>query len=162
MLRFMTTQYPSKLFMPALGVQRGTLHGWAERRYIKLGKPGTGQSVILTGQEVLFAACLVLLSRAGHSPKQMQLSGLEECIAFFHANLKQYFPTNLKSIYAVFRFVDYRNGIVDAEWELMENPIEQKYHVVEAHGDKAEPYLAAINLYELTQNLILKIEGRKV
>lgn len=160
MISFLNNQYPSKVFMPALGVKKTTLHQWAERGYINLGSPGTGKSVILTGSEILYAACLVLLSKAGHSHKQMHLRGLRECIAFFKVGLEQRDDKELSQIsdeYVLFKFVD-RGHCLDAEWILSSGPFENKRHITEAFGDRAEPYLAAINLSDLTKRLVEKID----
>lgn len=161
MIQFLNNQYPSKVFMPALGVKKTTLHQWAERGYIYLGSPGTGRSVILTGEEVLYAACLVLLSKAGHSHKQMHLRGLRDCISWFKDGLKHSDDKEIPGLideYALFKFVE-GVGFFDGEWVLSRNPFEKRMHITEAFGGKAEPYHAAINLTNLLKKLVYKTEG---
>ena len=157
MINFLETQYPSKIFMPAIGVKKTTLHQWSDRGYIYLGRPGTGKSVILTGEEILYAACLVLLSKAGHSHKQMYLRGLRDCIGFFKRGIDcdEDMSTDM---YALFKFVE-RVGVVDGEWVLSMNPFEKRIHITEAFGHKVAPYLAAVNLTELLKSLAQQIEG---
>lgn len=157
--------------MPALGVKRATFHRWADCGYIYLGKPGTGKSVILTGEEVLYAACLAVLSRVGGNSKFL-VRGLRDCISFYRSAIGDwgfkewdadgnaiYFERPEK-MYAVFKYTE-RHGAIDAEWTLTDDPLEDTPHITEAFGDKAAPYLQAINLTDLLKELILKIDGRK-
>ena len=172
MLKFLRAQYPSKVFMPALGVKTSTLHRWEDCGYIYLGRPGTGKSVILTGEEILYAACLVVLSRVGGNSKFL-LRGLRDCISFFRGglgewHLKEYdaegkpvYHEYPERMYAVFKYVE-RCGAVDAEWTLTDNPMEDTVHITEAFGHKAAPYHQAIHLTELLRELVLKMDGRKV
>ena len=159
--------------MPALGVKKQTFHRWGDCGYIYLGRPGTGKSVILTGEEILYAACLVVLSKViGNS--QFIVRGLRDCISHFRSGLEQwprgydkegnsvYFEE--RDMYAVFKFTE-RCGAIDAEWQLSDNPLEyreDRKHITEHFGHKAAPYHQAIYLSELLRDLILKIDGRKV
>ena len=176
MLKFLRTGYPSKAFMPALGVKKSTLHQWGERGFIHLGRPGTGKAVVLPGEEVLYAACLCILSKAGGSPKFL-VRGLRDCISFFRSGLGQWnikydevtgeviYPDSASDTYAVFRYVERCSPphvAIDAEWSLSHNPVEDRPHITEAFGHKAAPYHQAINLTELLRELVLKIDGRKV
>jgi len=157
--------------MPALGVKTATFHRWADCGYIYLGRPGTGKSVILTGEEILYAACLVILSKAGGSPKFI-LRGLRDCITFYSSGmrqwrLKEYDPEGNpvyfeepENMYAVFKFTE-RCGAIDAEWSLSDRPLVEQ-HITEAFGHKSAPYHQAIHLTELLRDLVLKIDGRKV
>jgi hypothetical protein len=172
MLNFLRTEYPSKAFMPALGVKKSTLHQWGERGFISLGRPGTGKAVVLIGEEVLYAACLVILSKAGGSPKFL-VRGLRDCVAFFRSGLgdlgfKEWdasgntvYAGYTKKMYAVFKFTE-RSGAIDGEWTLTDNPMEDRKHITEAFGHKPAPYHQAIYLTELLRELVLKIDGRKV
>ena len=159
MKRFLVSQYPSKVFMPAIGAKTATFHRWADCGYIHFDKPGTGRSVFLTGKEILYARCLVLLSEAGHSHSQMHLRGLKECIAFFEhwlfQNDDELIPT-LSDTYALFKFVEGRL-FIDGEWEMTSDPLGKWGHITEGHGDRAAPYVAMINLTEALKELVLKI-----
>ena len=161
---FLLKQFPSKSFMQAIGVKKTTLHRWAERGYIHLGSPGTGKTVVLTGEEILYAACLGLISKAGGSPHFL-IRSLHLCVTSYAQNIKSEWwrevPDRTPS-YAVFKFVD-RGDYVDAEWDITEDPMYRNHgHEVEGHGDKPAPYFAVINLTELLTSLIFKIEGRHV
>ena len=158
--------------MPALNVKRATLHHWADCGYIYLGKPGTGKSVILTGEEILYAACLCILSKVGSNSKFI-VRGLRGCISFFRSGLGDRHPKEYDAegkpvyheyperMYAVFKYVE-RCDAVDAEWTLTDNPMEDTTHITEAFGHKAAPYHQAIHLTELLRELVLKIDGRAV
>jgi hypothetical protein len=177
MLRFLRTQYPSKMFMPALGVKTSTFHRWEDCGYIYLGRPGTGKPVILTGEEILYAACLAILSKVGGNSKFL-VRGLRDCVAFFRSglgewNIKEWdtsgnpiFHKYPEIMYAVFKFVERCDGsVIDGEWALAANPleyIEGRAHITEAFDYKAAPYSQIICLTDLLRDLVLKIDGRAV
>ena len=162
--------------MPALGVKRATLHHWGDCRYINLGRPGTGKSVVLTGEEVLYAACLTILSKVGGNSKFM-VRGLRDCVAFFRSGLGDWgfkewdaegrpvYVDYPEKMYAVFKYVERCSPphiAIDGEWTLTDDPLEDRKHITEAFGHKAAPYHQAINLTELLRELVLKIDGRAV
>ena len=153
--------------MPAIGVSTSTLHKWAARGYIYLGSPGTGKSVTLTGKEILYAATLNLISVSGGSIK-WQYAGLQDCVSVYYEAFKKCLPYEKPSTkYCVYKFVDdhagnYAGVAITAEWEISENPMNDRYHIVEATGSKAEPFFSCIDLEELLRSLVLKIEGRQV
>ena len=160
MRAFLTNQYPSKAFMAALGVKKTTLHQWADRGYIHLGEPGTGRSVILTGEEILYAAAINMVSKAGGTPKE-QLKGLRSCVAVYAAEWRKCLPSKGPGAhFAVFRCVDYGHS-VESEWELFASRTGEGLHIVEGHGDKPLPIWMVIDLEQLLHELTAKIDGRR-
>lgn len=162
MRNFLMNEYPSKQFMPAIGVSTSTLHKWAARGYIDLGEPGTGKSVLLIGEKILYAAAINIISRSGGTPKE-QILGLEEAIHVYADAWRKSLPhTPPATRYCVYKFVDHGAGGISNEWEISDCPTGPTIHIVEGHGDKAEPFHATIDLEELLRRLVLRIEGRSV
>lgn len=148
-------QFPSKAFLPAIGVKKTTLHEWGSQGYIDLGEPGTGRSVVLTGKEVLLAAAMYQIHRNGGKPKE-QFKGLRDCVHYFASD---YEP----GIYAaVLRSVDYGHSI-EFEWEPATEPGKyitgERVHIVEGHGDKPTPYIAILILSDILTDLYKKLVG---
>jgi hypothetical protein len=164
MRNFLSRSYPSKIFMPAIGVATSTLHKWAARGYIHLGKPGTGKSVVLYGKEILYAACLNIISRAGGSLHD-QIKGLQDCVNWYHIAWRDCLPHKKPDAnYCVYKIADIHHYDLnfDGEWEVTHDPTGNFSHVVELSGTKAEPFYMVINLEEVLRRLILKIDGRTV
>ena len=156
MQRFLESEFPSKVFMPGLGVKHATLHRWADLGYIHLPKVGTGKTLFLSGEQLLFAGCLGVLSKVAGNGKFM-LRGLRDCVTYFRLGISD---GSQRPMYAIFKYRDL-DGAIDAEWELEESIAGNERHIVEAFGPAA-PYCQIIYLTDLLRELIFKIDGRKV
>lgn len=153
--------------MPALGVKTATLHRWAKYGYIHLGRPGTGKAVVLTGEEILYAATLNLISVSGGLIK-WQLKGLRDCVHVYAQAFWSCLPDEKpESRYCIFKFIgepliSHAGVALDAEWENSITPVGDAHHIVEGNGSKAAPFFSCIDLEELLRGLVLKIDGRVV
>ncbi|QTO39215.1 hypothetical protein [Desulfovibrio desulfuricans] len=160
---FLENRHASKHFMPALGTKITTLHGWGARGFINLPKGGTGRSLYLRGMDIVYARCLVVLSNAGCAPKSIALRGLYQNIEFFVQGCRDSYTEHEKmpTTYALYRYVERcegKNSCIDGEWSLsFEGMSLDARHITEAHGHKAAPFWAILNLTDIMQEMSKKV-----
>jgi len=154
---FLSASFPSKEFLPVLGVLNSTMHKWRERGYFPLESAGRGKILYLDGGRILHLYALHLISKNSGSLK-LHLRGLRDSIAFYVQSLSMVVDeAKEETTYCCLRFI--LGTIEDYEWELTDNPLNSKgTHIVEAFGTKAEPIFTILNLDEMVLNLVKKFE----
>lgn len=159
-ISFLEGKHPSKAFMPALGIKSNILHSWKAKGIIDLPAVGTGTPLFLSGKEIVYLRCLVILSNAGFSLKSMCVKGLKSSVNAFAQYCQEAFEERRETEedYVVFRYVGRvgkgKNAYIDGEWDrFTKKDILDTAHISELSGQNALPFWGVLSLTQVTQTM---------
>lgn len=155
-ISFLEGKHPSKAFMPALGIKSNILHSWKAKGIIDLPAVGTGTPLFLSGKEIVYLRCLVILSNAGFSLKSMCVKGLESSVNAFAQICQEAFEERRETEeeYAVFRYVGRigkgKDAYIDGEWQrFSKEDMFNTPHISELSGQNALPFWGVLSLNQV-------------
>lgn len=167
LIAFLEGRHPSKAFMPAIGVKSNTLHSWKAAGFIDLPEVGTGNPLFLSGKEIVYLRCLVILSNAGFSIRSMCDKGLESSVNAFAQRCIEVFEERgeLEEEYVVFRYVGRvgkgKDAYIDGEWDrFSKEDMFNTTHICELSGQNALPFWGVLSLTQIANSMAEDVTAR--
>ena len=118
-ISFLNGKYPSKIFMPTIGLKTSTFHCLKDRGQLNFSNVGPGKPLFLSGTYLLYIQCVVRLHDSGFSLRKVCKSSLEDRVKDFIKYFTSTYESNeyIEEKYAVFKYNDLYTHI-EAEWHL--------------------------------------------
>ena len=179
-VRFLEDRFPTRAFLPALGVKLATLHEYNRRGLLSFEQVGRGKVLYLSGTEILYARCLSILSMAGCTLKY-HTKGLRSLVTLdFPDDLQERYSEaeGLRPYFVFYRVVSTYNaesgrnvegewGVALGSWEgiysnyLDPNNKKRFRHIVESTSQNpALPFVLVMELTEILVNLSNEVYAR--